>query len=66
MNELFVMLLWIGSVHGGPATITGFNTMEACRNSIPAVSEFYSRSNGHGSVVMGTSLMISCVALQKR
>lgn len=27
---LIVMLIWGGSYKGGPATITGFETMEAC------------------------------------
>lgn len=38
---MIVMLIWIGPVHGGAATIQGFNTMGACEVAKSKVVEFY-------------------------
>lgn len=38
---LFVMLIWASGPNGGPATISGFHTMEACRAAIPVVRDAY-------------------------
>lgn len=34
INYIFVMLIWAGGGNGGPATITGFSSMQACENAI--------------------------------
>lgn len=41
MTKIIVMLLWVGGVHGGPATITGFETVEACQEAMPIVQKGY-------------------------
>ena len=38
---IVVMMLWAGSSHGGPATIQGFRTMEACERAKPAIMKTY-------------------------
>lgn len=36
-GTIIVMLIWIGSDHGGAATIQGFKSLAACERAIPAV-----------------------------
>lgn len=36
-NVMIVMMLWMGSSHGGPATIQGFETMRACESAAQIV-----------------------------
>ncbi len=35
MSKIIVMLIWMGSGNGGPATVTGFHSLASCRAAIP-------------------------------
>jgi hypothetical protein len=39
--KIIVMLIWIGGSHGGPATITGFDSMKSCNDQKPIVFASY-------------------------
>lgn len=57
---LFVMLIWTGG-HGGPATISGFHSIETCKAAIPDVQR--------GFLNTGVSLTWNgpvCVALKAK
>jgi hypothetical protein len=40
---LIVMLIWVGASHGGPTTIQGFTSLQACKDNIPKVVDNYSK-----------------------
>jgi hypothetical protein len=55
--KLIVMLISLG-VHYGPATISGFDTLEGCRAAEPIVVAFYKKTT--------TSVIkTECVALPR-
>ncbi len=35
MTKIIVMLIWMGGGNGGPATVTGFQSLASCRAAIP-------------------------------
>lgn len=37
MTTIIVMLIWVGTTNGGPATIQGFQSLAACERAIPVV-----------------------------
>jgi hypothetical protein len=42
MNSVMVvMMIWVGSAHGGPAMIQGFETIRACEAAAQIVLERY-------------------------
>jgi hypothetical protein len=55
--KLIVMLISL-SVHYGPATIAGFNTLEGCRAAEPIVAAFYKKTTT-------STVKIECVELPK-
>ena len=55
--KLIVMLISL-SVLYGPTTISGFNTLESCRASVPIVAAFYQKTTK-------STATIECVELQK-
>lgn len=58
---IYVMLLWLGGWQGGPATIQGFQSLQACQNAIPAVMETY-KAVFSGWLNMPVS--VKCIALK--
>lgn len=59
---MVVMLIMVGSYHGGPATIQGFSTLEACKSAIATVQASYMKTQGFGST---RNIPIECVELPK-
>lgn len=37
MPTIVAMLIWLGSVHGGPAVLPGFSTLAACEAARPEI-----------------------------
>ena len=54
-----VMLLWLGTGHGGPVAINGFETVEACKAEMPKVLQAYKLFDPDPKVAV-------CVELRKR
>ena len=38
-SSIIAMLLWIGGMSGGPAIISGFESLQACKEAIPIVTK---------------------------
>lgn len=57
---LIVMMIWGGSVRGGPTTIQGFETMAACEASIQIIRAQMARIAGvHVSWTNATCVQLS-------
>lgn len=58
--KLIVMLIML-NYHFGPATISGFSTLAACRAAEPIVAAFYKKVSPTSTVTVSTE----CVELPK-
>lgn len=57
-STIIVMLIWIGSYQGGPATIQGFKTLHSCET---AAAKF--REDGAGFWSWGNAILVRCIEL---
>ncbi len=55
---IVVMFIWVGNMHGGPAVIQGFNTIDSCKDRIPEIRKIYSEA-------FDASTGIVCKTIQK-
>jgi hypothetical protein len=64
MNTIVAMLIWVGSAHGGPTILTGFETLEACNRARPELIR--SMSTISGAILSNSINSTTCVALPTR
>ena len=46
MGPIIAMLIWAGHAHGGPATLGGFASLEACERARPMVEARFQPLSG--------------------
>ena len=56
MTQMIVMLIWIGSGYGGPATLQGFTSLAACEVSRSRVEETYKKMGSYWTYTTCISL----------
>jgi hypothetical protein len=63
MNYLFIMFIWVGSVHGGPAVITGFTDLRTCEDARAYVEQEYTALRP--ATIVDHSVKTRCVQLAR-
>jgi hypothetical protein len=62
VHTIFAMIMWVGGAAGGPATIQGFHSTEACQAAIPSVELSFTETELN-EVMTGDDVRFACVAL---
>lgn len=62
--KIIVMLIIIGTAHGGPTTIQGFESLSSCKNQISIVSKAY-ECRESDEWVAKKSCEFKCLELEK-
>lgn len=62
MHTIVAMIMWVGGAAGGPATISGFHSVDACQAAIPMVEQTFEETELKDTG-WGDNIRFGCVAL---
>lgn len=63
MHTIVAMIMWVGGAAGGPATIPGFHSIEACQEAITSVEQTFIETELSDVVGASNDVRFGCVAL---
>jgi hypothetical protein len=62
VHTIFAMIMWVGGAAGGPATISGFHSVDACQAAIPMVEMAFDETE-LADAEATANVKFGCVAL---